>query len=225
MRLNEQLRDIRSDVLPDSSPRRFDRSLLKSRTFLVGATICAVVGVAAGFGLGPSIRESTATGPVDDVIPAKFTVLKAPRLLPEIGFQDEIGKSLMLSAFHGKVVLLNIWATWCSPCRAEMPTLDRLQKRLGGDKFAVVALSIDFNGVKAIRDFYKEVGIKNLTIYIDESGKTLDNLHIRGVPATLLIDRQGREVGRMLGPAEWDSPEFLIFLDRYINPITNASAY
>lgn len=210
--------------MPDSSPRRFDRSLLKSRTFLVGAAICAVVGVAAGFGLSSSIRESTATGPVDDVIPAKFTVLKSPRPLSEIGFQDELGKPLTLSAFHGKVVLLNIWATWCAPCRAEMPTLDRLQKRLGGDKFAVVALSIDFNGVKAIRDFYKEVGIKNLTIYIDESGKTLDNLHIRGVPATLLIDRLGREVGRMLGPAEWDSPEFLIFLDRYINPITNANA-
>lgn len=210
--------------MPVTSPSRFNRSLLTSHKFLAGIAICAVIGVAAGLGLSVSVRESTATAPVDEAIPAKFSVLESPQSLPEISFQDELGKPLTLPQFQGKVVLLNIWATWCAPCRAEMPTLDRLQKRLGSENFTVVALSIDFNGVKAIRDFYSEIGIKNLTIYIDESGRTLDKLHIRGVPATLLIDRHGREVGRMLGPAEWDSPEFLIFLDRYINPITNANA-
>ena len=184
----------------------------------------ALAGAAVGFSFGVAVQGPIAAEPAEAAAPPKFSVLKTPRSLPEIDFQDELGKPLTLSAFTGKVVLLNIWATWCAPCRAEMPALDRLQKRLGGDRFAVIALSVDFNGVQAIRDFYREVGIKNLTIYIDESGKTLDNLRIRGVPATLLVDRDGMEVGRMLGPAEWDSSEYRIFLDRYINPISQASA-
>ena len=111
-------------------------------------------------------------------------------------------------------MVLNVWATWCVPCRKEMPTLDRLQARLGGKDFLVVALSIDRKGVEAVRGFYQEVGVENLAIYVDPSGKGSHALAIPGVPTTLLIDREGREVARKMGEAKWDSPEMVSLVER-----------
>jgi thiol-disulfide isomerase/thioredoxin len=141
-----------------------------------------------------------------------FVVHGAPRLVPVLPFADGEGKAIDLDAFRGKVVLLNIWATWCGPCRKEMPTLDRLQAALGGPDFQVVALSIDRAGLEPVRKFYAEIGIRNLALYIDSSGKAAITLNAFGLPATLLIDRQGRELGRLIGPAEWDTPEMIAFL-------------
>ena len=111
---------------------------------------------------------------------------------------------MSLADFRGKLLLLNIWATWCGPCREEMPTLDRLQTRLGGADFEVVALSIDREGVDAVRDFYAELELNALRIYVDTSTMTPINLNVLGIPTTLLLDRNGRELGRYTGPAEWD---------------------
>jgi len=111
-------------------------------------------------------------------------------------------------------VVLNVWATWCVPCRKEMPTLDRLQARLGGKNFLVVALSLDRKGVEAVRGFYQEVGVENLAIYVDPSGQGSHALAIPGVPTTLLIDQEGREVARKMGEAEWDSPEMVSLVER-----------
>lgn len=124
--------------------------------------------------------------------------------IAEVRFVDGDGRRKSLADFRGKQVLLNIWATWCGPCREEMPTLDRLQTRLGGPDFEVVALSIDREGVDVIRDFYAELGLKALRIYMDPSTMTTINLNVQGVPTTLLLDRDGREIGRYAGPAEWD---------------------
>lgn len=147
----------------------------------------------------------------------KFTPLAKPRLLPQLQFVDGEGRVLSLADFRGKVVLLNIWATWCPPCRAEMPTLDRLQAKLGGPGFEVLALSIDQEGVPLVKAFYQEVGLKALRIYIEESGMSLLALNVVGLPATLLIDPRGREIGRTLGPAEWDSPGVITVIRRYLD--------
>src|SRR3546814_2217971 len=106
------------------------------------------------------------------------------------------------------MILLNIWATWCGPCREEMPTLDRLQARLGGPDFEVVALSIDRAGIAVVSEFYDEIRVQHLAEYIDESAKAAGQLNAVGLPTTLLIDREGQEIGRQVGPAEWDAHEW-----------------
>lgn len=141
--------------------------------------------------------------------PVPYTVHPAPRALPDIEFKDREGKDLRLSHFKGKVVLLNVWATWCPPCRREMPTLDKLQGVLGGKDFEVIALSIDRAGVHAVDAFFMETGVKHLRLYIDQSMAAMRKLAVVGLPTTLLIDREGREVWRYAGAAEWDSDEWM----------------
>ncbi len=145
----------------------------------------------------------------------QFTPSPTARPVPDLAFIDGEGNPRTLADFRGRAVLLNIWATWCVPCRREMPTLDRLQAKLGGSDFEVVALSIDRNGLDAVKPFYRELGLKSLGIYIDQSGKAASKLGTLGVPTTLLIDREGREVARKLGPEEWDSPEVIERIQQY----------
>ena len=138
---------------------------------------------------------------------AAFVAKKTPEALPEITFSDGTGKTLTLADFKGRTVLLNMWATWCTPCREEMPSLDRLQQALGSDKFEVVALSLDKGGAAASRKFLDEVKAKALHLYIDSSAKQGTVLKLVGMPTTILINKDGLEVGRLAGPAEWDSEE------------------
>ena len=144
--------------------------------------------------------------------PSNFALLDAPKQLPEIAIADGDGKAGTLADFRGKFVLLNVWATWCVPCRKEMPTLDRLQGQLGGPDFEVVALSIDRAGSDAVRKFYSEVAIQHLAVHFDATAEAPFKLGAVGLPTTLLIDRRGQEIGRLIGPAEWDSPEMIDFL-------------
>lgn len=148
--------------------------------------------------------------------PAGLILHEAPKALPEVSFQGGDGQALSLSAFRGKTLLVNIWATWCPPCRHEMPTLDRLEGRLGGPAFKVVTLSIDRSGPDKVREFFAEIDVKNLALYIDPSGKAARDLRAIGLPVTILIDPQGRELGRLIGPAEWDTPEMIRFLRDFI---------
>src|SRR5229473_113080 len=121
-----------------------------------------------------------------------------------------------LADFRGRPVLLNIWATWCVPCRKEMPALDRLQTTIDKSKLLVLPLSIDRKGAPVIKQFYEELGLKVLVIYVDQSGKASSELSTVGVPTTLLIDRDGREIGRKVGPAEWDSPEMIALIREHL---------
>ncbi len=146
----------------------------------------------------------------------RFVPLPEPRALPEVQFQDVSGQTLKLADFRGKIVLLNVWATWCPPCRDEMPSLDRLQAKLGGPRFEVVALSIDPQGLSMVEDFYWELDLKALRMFSDKSGSALRSLMVRGLPTTLLIDREGREIGRVVGAAEWDSPEVISVIQQYL---------
>ena len=135
-----------------------------------------------------------------------------PRQIADLRFVGGDGKRHTLSDFRGKLVLLNVWATWCVPCRKEMPALDRLQEQLGGADFQVVALSIDGGGAPAVRRFYDEIGIRALEIFVDPNMEATGKLRTLGIPTTLLLDREGRERWRKTGPAEWDSPEIVASL-------------
>jgi len=145
-----------------------------------------------------------------------FARAARPKPVPELRFNDAEGRAHTLAEFRGKVVLLNIWATWCEPCREEMPALDRLETKLGGERFHVVPLSVDQQGPAIARKFYAEAGIKALPLYIDPTAKAAFTVDAAGLPASLLIDRQGREIGRHLGAVKWDDPQVVERLRRAI---------
>jgi thiol-disulfide isomerase/thioredoxin len=159
---------------------------------------------------------SASAGTAVSLNPLELSVFDQPRPMPEIRFADEHGRDLTLADFHGKIVLLNIWATWCIPCRKEMPTLDRLQGRLGSEDFQVIALSIDRGGITPVKAFYQQLRLEKLGIYVDPSGTGSRALAVPGVPATLLIDRDGREIARKMGEAAWDDPEIVSLIERAI---------
>jgi thiol-disulfide isomerase/thioredoxin len=142
----------------------------------------------------------------------KVILRDKPKPLQAIQFVDGEGKSRSLADFRGKTVLLNIWATWCVPCRKEMPALDRLETALAGPNFQVVPLSIDRGGADVVRKFFAEIGIKKLGMYLDVSGDATRKLSVVGLPTTIILDRDGREIGRLIGPAEWDEPENIDFM-------------
>jgi thiol-disulfide isomerase/thioredoxin len=136
-----------------------------------------------------------------------------PKPVPELTFFDAAGNEVRLADFQGEVVVLNLWATWCAPCRREMPSLDRLQAADGGDGLEVIALSLDRGDVAKIREFFEELGISSLAIYQDPQARAGRELGAPGLPTTIVIDRAGQEVGRLLGPAEWDSDEAFAVID------------
>ena len=143
---------------------------------------------------------------------AAFLVKADRPAVPDLVFKDSTGSEVKLSKWQGRVVLLNLWATWCAPCRKEMPTLNDVQKQLGSKDFEVVALSVDRKGLEASAAFLKETGADSLGLYIDETTTSLNMLQALGLPVTLLIDRKGREIGRLLGPAEWNSAEAIALM-------------
>lgn len=167
--------------------------------------LASAIGLYLSFSQGSG--EHTASTPVRPQVGVGWA--STPQAVADLRFQDADGKARSLSDFRGKIVLLNLWATWCAPCRKEMPALDRLQQTLGGPDFQVVALSIDSGGAAVVRQFYDEIGIRALGIYVDPTMEATNKLHALGVPTTLLLDRQGRERWRKTGPAEWDSPEIV----------------
>jgi len=143
---------------------------------------------------------------------AAFLVKADRPLVPDLNFKDSSEADIKLSKWQGRVVLLNLWATWCAPCRKEMPTLNDLQKQLGSKDFEVVALSVDRKGLEASSAFLKETGADSLGLYVDATTLSLEDLQAFGLPVTLLIDRKGREIGRLVGPAEWNSAEAIALL-------------
>ncbi|TAD87521.1 MAG: TlpA family protein disulfide reductase [Alphaproteobacteria bacterium] len=128
-----------------------------------------------------------------------------PRPLPEVEFSAVDGTEVRWSTFTGRVVVLNLWATWCAPCVKEMPALLRLSRALGRDAL-VLPLSQDRAGLSVVEPFYTSRGLTDLGVWLDPRSRVARALGVRGLPTTLLIDRQGREVARLEGAAEWDSP-------------------
>jgi len=150
-------------------------------------------------------------------LPKNFMMHEVPKSVAAINFEDGHGQTRSLADFKGKVVVLNIWARWCVPCRQEMPALDRLQAILGGPKFEVVPVSIDRGGIETVAKFYAEAAIGNLGMYVDKSGQAVRQLGAVGVPTTLIIDQAGQEIGRVTGPAEWDAPDIAAFFKSIVS--------
>ncbi|MXQ14752.1 thiol:disulfide interchange protein TlpA [Microvirga makkahensis] len=147
---------------------------------------------------------------------AALNVSSAPKPPPAIAFNGPEGQGLSLSDFKGKTILVNLWATWCVPCREEMPALDRLQAELGAADFEVVAINVDTRNPEKPRAWLQENGIQNLAYYAEPRGKLLQVLqksgHVVGLPTTFVVDASGCEVALLKGPAEWASPDALAFV-------------
>ncbi len=147
---------------------------------------------------------------------AALSVAADPRPMPELTFAGADGGKTSLSDFKGRTVLFNLWATWCVPCRQEMPALDRLQEKLGSKDFAVVAVNIDTARLDRPKAFLKEIGVKNLGFYADPTADAFQVLkgagQALGLPTTIVVDANGCELGVMAGPAQWDAPEAFALL-------------
>jgi thiol-disulfide isomerase/thioredoxin len=206
----------RSPVSPSSEVRR--------RTIIaIGAVAGVIVGLAAVYGIGatqrnpadaacrPAAELAKRLAPLAQGEVAAVGIAAEPKRLPELAFNDPEGKPRTLADYRGRTVLLNLWATWCVPCRKEMPALDALQAKLGDDKFEVVAVNIDTRNLDKPKAWLEEVGIKRLGYYADPSAKVFQDLKAVGkafgMPTTLLIDPQGCELGALAGPAEWASDD------------------
>ncbi len=166
--------------------------------------LAVLLALPGGFSIAPAVG---AEAPLGQFIPAS-----PPRPSPQVSFSDPTGKAVSLEDFAGKLVLVNLWATWCAPCREEMPSLARLQTRLG-DKITILAISEDMGGGKAVEPFIAKLGLKEVKTYLDPKNAVGQAFKVDGLPTSFLIDRQGRVLGRVEGGAEWDSPKMLAVIE------------
>lgn len=145
---------------------------------------------------------------------SKFAVFEKPLDLPTTRFFDREGNSLNFSDFEGATILVNLWATWCEPCREEMPTLLALQKSMVGENFKVIIISIDWQGYKVIDPFLEDYNVTGLSTYWDKSNRLPNQLAVVGLPLTILISRDGKWLGRMDGPADWSSTDAIALMQK-----------
>lgn len=138
--------------------------------------------------------------------------LDQPFEAPNMKFIDDQDNIHSLSDYKGKVVLLNFWATWCGPCVEEMPGLEKLAKSMIGKDVEILAVSIDAKGIPAVQDFYKELDIIGLPIYLDRRGKAFKDFKLQALPTTMVIDRKGDVVAKVMGSIEWDSDDVRRYL-------------
>ncbi|MCZ7563091.1 MAG: TlpA family protein disulfide reductase [Burkholderiales bacterium] len=200
----------------EPTPRRWAR---KTAAVVAGAAGLSV-GVLAALYLrtGPQLEPTVGDIPASKTLREDFPlrVWDAPRALADFAFEDERGGGVRLADSRGKVVLVNLWATWCTPCRKEMPALDRLEAKLGGPDFAVLAISIERGGAEKVRAFYGETGVTSLPIYIDAHGEASAAIRSPAIPTSVLVARDGKEIGRLYGAAEWDGPAAVDFIRQRI---------
>jgi len=188
----------------------------RSRSILIAGGVAVVAALAAIGGRlmydGGAWQSSAESGPDRGAALAALaeetgmTVHDTPRPVADLAFADAGGNELSLADFEGSTVVLNLWATWCAPCLKEMPDLDALEAALGGPAFTVIALSQDRGGLNQVEPFWDKAGLEHLAIYLDEQMAAGQAVEARGLPTTLLIDPEGREIGRVEGPAKWDAP-------------------
>jgi thiol-disulfide isomerase/thioredoxin len=193
------------------------------RLFSVAATVAVLIVLAGVYGIDrlrsnppdtacqPAVRTAANIAPLVHGEVAALAVAQTPFRVPALAFKDGQNHDRTLADWRGRTVLLNLWATWCVPCRREMPALDTLQAKLGGPKFEVLALNIDTRNPDKPLAFLKEVGIAHLAYYSDPSAHVFEDLKTAGkafgMPTTLIVDRSGCEIGDMAGPAEWASED------------------
>jgi thiol-disulfide isomerase/thioredoxin len=202
----------------------------------IGAVLIgAAIGFAGVYGIGGLKRgpagDPACRGAVDlarKLAPlahgevAALTMATAPLRLPDLVFEDAEGNSKKLSDWRGRTVLVNLWATWCVPCRKEMPALENLQTRLGGPDFEVVAVNIDTRDTEKPKNFLKEVNLTRLGYFSDPKAKVFQDLkaigRALGMPTSVLVDGEGCEIATIAGPAEWDSEDAVKLITAAVKP-------
>ena len=195
-----------------------------TKNTLAAGLVLALVLSAAGLSV-PGLERARAeeTPPLKGLLADNFILMDQPAPAPqEPGVTDAFGGSVGLADFRGRVVLVNFWATWCAPCVREMPSLDRLQAKLGPEGLLVMAVSQDRKGLAAAEPFYREQGLDNLEIFLDPKGAFARAMGVGGLPTSLLIDDRGRVVGGLEGPLEWDGPEAVELIRFYLVRRENA---
>jgi thiol-disulfide isomerase/thioredoxin len=203
----------------------------------IGAVVVGgLIGFAAVYGLGAFRRgpsgDSACNGAVElarKIAPlahgevAALTMATTPLRLPDLAFEDADGKPRKLSEWRGKTVLVNLWATWCVPCRKEMPALDSLQTRLGGKDFEVVAINIDTRDAEKPKNFLKDGNLTRLSYFSDQKAKVFQDLKnigkALGMPTSVLVDGQGCEIANIAGPAEWASDDAVKLIKAAVQPV------
>jgi thiol-disulfide isomerase/thioredoxin len=214
-------------------PPRIGRRVLTVAAVLVGAAVGFAATYGSGlFGTRPSSGDRTCQGAVTlagKIAPlihgevAALTAATTPLRLPDLAFEDGSGAPKKLSDFRGKTVLLNLWATWCVPCRKEMPALDRLQAKLGGANFQVVAVNIDTRDPEKPKTFLNDAKLTKLDYFSDQKAKVFQDLksvgRALGMPTSVLVDGKGCEIATIAGPAEWDSDDAIKLITAAMQPV------
>ena len=202
---------------------------------IVAVLIGAVIGSAGLYGIGglkrnaagdsacrPAVDLAQKLAPLAHGEIAALTMATAPLRLPDLTFEDADGKPRKLSDWRGRIVLVNLWATWCVPCRKEMPALESLQTRLGGPDFEVVAVNIDTRDPEKPRNFLKEANLTRLGYFTDPKAKVFQDLkaisRALGMPTSVLVDGEGCEIATLAGPAEWSSDDAIRLITAAVNP-------
>lgn len=202
---------------------------------LVFAVVAALYAFSGSFGNGAVAGDSAASCRVDETVTTKldkaaqgqvaaFVPLERGLSVSNLAFNDKNGKAVTLADWSGRTVLLNLWATWCAPCRAEMPALEQLNREAGGEDFEVVPVSLDLGDPAKPKGFYEEIGLKDLRFFHDPDMALLNALKPEGVafglPATLLIDGRGCVLGSLSGPAAWESDDAKALVKAALSPET-----
>jgi thiol-disulfide isomerase/thioredoxin len=217
---------------PSPHPAAMRRIPITIAAVLVGA----VIGFAGVYGIGglkhgaagdPACRGAVdlarRLAPLAHGEVAALTMATAPLRLPDLAFEDAEGRSKKLSDWRGRTVLVNLWATWCVPCRKEMPALENLQTRLGGPDFEVVAVNIDTRDPEKPKNFLKEVNLTRLGYFSDPKAKVFQDLkavgRALGMPTSVLVDGEGCEIATIAGPAEWDSDDAIKLITAAVKPV------
>jgi len=183
-------------------------------------------GLKGGAGGDPACRAAVDTAkriaPLVHGEVAALTMATKPLKLPDLTFEDANGKPKKLSDWHGKTVLVNLWATWCVPCRKEMPALEALQTKLEGPNFEVVAINIDTRDPEKPKKFLQDAKLNRLGYFNDQKAKVFQDLkqigRALGMPTSVLVDGQGCEIGTIAGPAEWNSDDAVKLIQAAVKP-------
>jgi thiol-disulfide isomerase/thioredoxin len=209
--------------MPEQTPPR--PTATRRIPLAIGAVVIgAVLGFAGIYGIGgvkrnatgdsacrPAVALSSKIAPLAHGEVAALTMATTPLQLPDLAFEDADGKPRKLSDWRGRTVLVNLWATWCVPCRKEMPALQALQTKLGGPKFEVVAVNIDTRDPEKPKTFLRDANLTKLDFFSDQKAKVFQDLksvgRALGMPTSVLVDGAGCEIATIAGPAEWDSDD------------------
>src|SRR6266576_2014599 len=223
-----------NDMPERPSPRP---AAMRRIPFAIGAVLIgAVIGFAVVYGIGglnrnasgdsacrPAAELARKIAPLAHGEVAALTMATAPLRLPDLAFEDADGKPKKLSDWRGRTVLVNLWATWCVPCRKEMPALEGLQTKLGGPDFEVVAINIDTRDPDKPKNFLKDAKLTRRGYFSDKNAKVFQDLkaigRALGMPTSVLVDGRGCEIATISGPAEWDSDDAIKLIKAAVKPV------